>query len=74
MGPDMEPMQLHARVGSDGVLRLDVPFEPAEAGSDVLVTIEPVPLSAPSGSGPSWGGFLSETFGTGDAPAERGST
>ena len=70
----MEPMQLHARVGSDGVLRLDVPFEPAEAGSDVLVTIEPVRLAAPSGNRPSWGGFLSETFGTGDKPAGKGTT
>jgi len=68
----MEPMQLHARVGSDGVLRLDVPFEPQEAGSDVLVTIEPVPAPAQSGGGPSWGGFLSETFGTGDSPSQKG--
>jgi len=68
----MEPMQLHARVGSDGVLRLDVPFEPQEAGSDVLVTIEPVQKPAPGGSGPSWGGFLSDTFGTGEAPARKG--
>ena len=66
----MEPMQLHARVGSDGVLRLEVPFEPQDAGSDVLVSIEPVRKPAP-GSGPSWGGFLSETFGAGDAPASR---
>ena len=67
----MESMQLHARVGSDGVLRLDVPFEPHEAGADVLVTIEPVPAPAPAGSGPSWGGFLSETFGSGEAPATK---
>ncbi|MCI0360095.1 MAG: hypothetical protein L0211_16580 [Planctomycetaceae bacterium] len=70
----MEPMQLHARVGGDGVLRLDVPFEPSEAGRDVLVKIEPAPQTAPSGNRPSWGGFLAETFGTGDAPAEKGST
>jgi len=68
----MESMQLHARVGSDGVLRLDIPLEPQDAGSDVLVTIEPVREPARSGAGPSWGGFLSETFGTGDAPARNG--
>jgi hypothetical protein len=66
----MEPMQLHARVASDGVLHLDVPFESADAGADVLVTIEPVKLPAPS-AGTSWGGFLSETFGTGDANVQK---
>ena len=44
----MEPMQLHARVGSDGILRLEIPFESKDAGSDVLVTVEPVPVSRPS--------------------------
>jgi len=63
----MEPMKLHARVGCDGVLRLDVPFEPHEAGSDVLVTIEPAAEPAPGGPGSSWGGFLSDTFGSGEA-------
>jgi hypothetical protein len=67
----MEPMQLHARVASDGILHLEVPFEPQDAGADVLVTIEPVKSPAPSG-GTSWGGFLSETFGTGDAPDRKG--
>ena len=67
----MEPMQLHARVGGDGVLHVDVPFETADAGADVLVTIEPVKSRAPS-DGTSWGGFLSETFGTGDAPNRKG--
>ena len=68
----MEPMQLHARVGSDGVLRLDIPLEPGDAGSDVLVTVEPAPVAEPVTGGPAWGGFLSETFGSGDRPAAKG--
>jgi hypothetical protein len=60
----MEPMQLHARIGSDGVLRLDIPLEPADAGSDVLVTIEPAPVAAPTAGAAAWGGFLAETFGS----------
>ncbi len=63
----MEPMQLHARVGGDGILRLEIPFESGDAGSDVLVTVEPAPAAAPTTGGPAWGGFLAETFGTGDA-------
>ncbi len=66
----MEPMQLHARVGGDGVLRLEIPFESKDAGSDVLVTVEPAPVSAPVTGGPSWGGFLSETFGSGEGRSE----
>ena len=72
----MEPMQLHARVGGDGVLRLEIPFEPADAGSDVLVSVEPAPVATPAAGGQAWGGFLAETFGTGhgtgQAPAEKG--
>ncbi len=67
----MQSMQLHARVGSDGVLHLTVPFEPNEAGSDVLVTIDPVQAPAPSSQADRWGGFLSETFGTGESPREQ---
>ena len=67
----MQSMQLHARVGSDGVLRLTVPFEPHEAGADVLVTIDPVLEPAPAATGQQWGGFLSETFGTGEARPDR---
>jgi hypothetical protein len=55
----METMQIHSRVGTDGILKLDLPLGPEEAGADVLVTIEPVI----SPVGQSWGGFLSETFG-----------
>ena len=68
----MEPMQFHARVGADGILRLEIPFEPRDTGSDVLVTVEPAPVAEPVTGGPAWGGFLSETFGSGEGPAAKG--
>ncbi len=67
----MQSMQLHARVGSDGVLRLTVPFEPHEAGADVLVTIDAVQEPAAATTGQHWGGFLAENFGAGDSAPER---
>jgi hypothetical protein len=67
----MQSMQLHARVGSDGVLRLTVPFEPHEAGADVLVTIDPVQEPAPAAPGQHWGGFLAENFGSGEVRRDR---
>jgi hypothetical protein len=67
----MQTMQLHARVGSDGILRLAVPFEPHEAEADVLVTIEPVREPAPTAPGEHWGGFLSDNFGPSEPRGER---
>ena len=61
----MQMMQIHSRVGTDGVLSLSLPLGPDEADADVLVTIEPVV----SPVGESWGDFLSETFG-GDRQAQ----
>jgi hypothetical protein len=66
----MQSMQLHARVGSDGVLRLSVPFEPSDADTDVLVTVEPVRDPTPTRPGEHWGGFLADNFGASE-PVER---
>lgn len=67
----MQSMQLHARVGSDGVLRLTVPFEPHEAGADVLVTIDAVQEPAVPAPGQHWGGFLAENFGADESPRHQ---
>jgi hypothetical protein len=61
----METMQLHSRIGADGVLRLELPFEPADADTDVVITIEPVRAQAPS----TWGSLLSDNFAS--EPARR---
>ena len=37
----MDRVEVHSRVGNDGVLRLNVPMAGATAGRDVRVTIEP---------------------------------
>ena len=41
----MSRVEVVSRVGSDGVLHLDVPMTPADAGREVRVTVEPLPGS-----------------------------
>jgi hypothetical protein len=55
-------IQFHSRVGKDGVLQVRVPFRPADAGKDVLVTITP----AEDGSKDrlDWQQFLDSTYGS----------
>jgi hypothetical protein len=42
----MSRVELISKIGSDGVLHLDVPMAPADAGRDVRVTVEPLPRPA----------------------------
>ncbi len=39
----MESIQLKTRVGADGILKLEIPLETAEADLDVLVVVQPMP-------------------------------
>ncbi len=58
-----QPIELHSRVGNDGILSLRVPLGPAEAGSEVVVRIEPIEsgsVQAPS----DWQRFVDETYGS----------
>ena len=58
-----QPIELHSRVGDDGILTLRVPLGPAEAGSEVVVRIEPVGVG--SAQSPSnWQKFVDETYGS----------
>ena len=58
-----QPIQIHSRVGDDGILNLRVPLGPAEAGSVVVVRIEPV--EGDSTQSPSdWQRFVDETYGS----------
>jgi hypothetical protein len=58
-------VQVHSRVGSDGVLKLSVPLGAQDANRDVVVTIESlssanqVPLFETS-----WQDFLDQTYGS----------
>jgi hypothetical protein len=55
-------IQIHSRVGKDGVLQVRVPFRPADAGKDMLVTITPADDQARNGL--DWQQFLDSTYGS----------
>jgi len=55
-------IQIHSRVGKDGVLQVRVPFKPADAGKDMLVTITPAHDSPKNGL--NWQQFLDSTYGS----------
>jgi len=62
----METIQFESEVGSDGVLALRVPLQPADANTRVIVTIQPL---APSSSGhgeerEDWHSFVQRTYGS----------
>lgn len=58
-----KPLELHSRVGADGVLSLRVPLGPAEAGCEVVVRIEPV-NGGSAQAPPDWQRFVDETYGS----------
>lgn len=64
----MQIVQSRSRVGPDGVLHLDVPLGPADAGREVIVTIQPVP---PPMTTDEWQRFVAETAGSVDDPLFR---
>jgi hypothetical protein len=55
-------IQIHSRIGKDGVLQVRVPFRPADAGKDMLVTITPGNNQASNHL--DWQQFLDSTYGS----------
>jgi hypothetical protein len=55
-------IQIHSRVGKDGVLQVRVPLRPADAGKDMLVTI--TPANDQPKDGLDWQQFLDSTYGS----------
>lgn len=58
----MSRIELTSTVGSDGVLRLQVPLSPTVAGREVKVTVEPVPR--PPMTMEEWHTFIDRTAGS----------
>ena len=60
------PIQIHSRVGKDGVLNLQVPLGLSDADSEVLVTIQPLEASAATSTTDrqAWHAFVRETYGS----------
>jgi len=58
-------VQVHSRVGADGVLKLSVPLGVQDANRDVVITIQSLPAEGdhPSEKTP-WHNFLDETYGS----------
>jgi hypothetical protein len=60
----MQTMQLHSKVGSDGVLSLNVALGTADADSEVVVTIEPLPSSRRAERLRNWREIVDQTYGS----------
>jgi hypothetical protein len=56
-------IQVHSRVGPDGVLKLAVPLGPKDANTDVVVTIQSL-AAEKKVAGKPWLQFLDETYGS----------
>ncbi len=68
----MDRIVIHSRVGSDGVLRLDVPIGAAAADGEVEVTIEAVgPKQDTSAEQKEWRQFVLSTAGAWQGDLER---
>ncbi len=60
----MNRMVIYARVGTDGVLHLDVPIGATLADREVAITIEPTdPRPRPDRTRDEWLQFIAETAG-----------
>ena len=66
-------VQIHSRVGADGVLKLAVPLGAKDANADVVVTIQTVATEQKAAEKQPWLAFLEDTFGScADLGVERG--
>ena len=65
----MNRMSVKSRVGTDGVLQVNIPIGAAEAGRDVQITIEPD--NAPSKTQQEYWDFLDSTAGAWQGDFER---
>jgi hypothetical protein len=66
----MTRMILNARIGADGVLRLNVPLGPQEAHQDVQVTVEAVTPRKPMTQA-EWAAWVQSMAGTWQGDFER---
>ncbi len=59
-----DTIEFQLRVGPDGMLNLQVPLGHGEAGTEVVVTIRPVPPYKKNGRPVDWHQFVEETYGS----------
>lgn len=61
-----DEIQFHSRVGSDGVLNVQVNLGRTEASKEVIVTVAPLPNTSeqPASSALPWQEFVAATYGS----------
>jgi hypothetical protein len=60
----MQTVQIHSRIGADGVLKLSLPLGPQDANKDVVVTIRGIESSDSIARQQSWIEFIDATYGS----------
>ena len=60
----MQTIQLHSKVGADGILSLMVPLGVADANSEVMVTIQPVGTAPREERLRHWRSIVNQTYGS----------
>ncbi|MBI5765048.1 MAG: hypothetical protein HZA51_16155 [Planctomycetes bacterium] len=60
----MSTIQVHSRVGDDGVLEVRIPLGAADANTDVVVTVAPVKSAECQSTKEPWADFISNTYGS----------
>lgn len=60
----MQTIQIHSRVGADGILKLALPLGPSDANTNVVITIQSLPEPAKSCQNKSWQDFIEATYGS----------
>lgn len=60
----MSTIQVHSRVGDDGVLEVRIPLSAADANTDVVITVAPARQTENRSSSEPWADFISSTYGS----------
>lgn len=58
------PIQIHSRIGEDGVLNLRVPMGATDANIEVMITIAPATENGADAGRMEWHEFVRQTYGS----------
>ena len=58
------PIQIHSRIGEDGVLNLSVPMGASDANTEVMITIAPANGNGTRSGRLEWHEFVRQTYGS----------
>jgi hypothetical protein len=70
----MQSIKLHGHVGSDGLLKLEVPVGLPNTDLEIILIMQPMPVVVKTSEELGWSTFIEQTSGCpADDPIERGS-